>query len=356
MPWDLLPTTTKSPPVRRLCVAVAVLGLILNPCLAPASAQKDSQTPVEEIVANLAAGRVIIAVVKDAIVVATVENSVEPETRPPTPVALGGERVGIILGPVYWFSPSSQQELASLDTELPHLRSGRAGFGAQVPHLQANQSGHEASDIEATGQGLLDRLNVIAKGLRGKVDTPSNEPLAELILADYLPDYGPEVWQLTYEMKQVEQERDFWETHFLRPSYSQLWPPEKGQPRTLVEFDYPLENSPATLLELLRRKDSRLEKIRASSPNLAEVADLLLRGESNKVMSSDAVPFLRAAMSATAKPESRQTLAVIGQETGIQWIVPPPPEIRKSIQQAAQQPGQTERPADAPSLLHPPSR
>ena len=66
-----------------------------------------------------------------------------------------------------------------------------------------------------TGQGLLERLNAIAKGLRGKVDTPSNEPVAELIVADYLSDYGPEVWQLNYELKQVEEERDFWDTHFM---------------------------------------------------------------------------------------------------------------------------------------------
>lgn len=355
MPRDLLSSTAWAHFSCRLGRALGVLGLGVISCLPPAFAQKDSQTQVEEIVANLAAGRVIIAVVKDAIVVATVENSIEPETRPPTPVALGSERLGIILGPVYWFSPSSQQELASLDTELPHLRSGPSLGVSQAPHLQANQAGHEASDIEATGQGLLDRLNAIAKGLRGKVDTPSNQPLAELILADYVPDYGPEVWQLTYEMKQVEEERDFWDTHFVRPNYFQFWPPEKGQPRTLVEFDYPLENSPTPLLELLRQNDERLEKVRSANSKMAEVSDLLLQGQSGKVMSADAIPFLRAAMAAVAKPESRQTMAVIGQDSGIQWIIPPPPETRKSIPQVAQQPGQTERPTDAPSLLHPPS-
>lgn len=353
---DLSTATARTRFLQRLAVAVGILSLIAIPLADPASAQRDySQTPVEEIVANLAAGRVIIAVVKDAIIIGTVENSVEPETRPPTPVALGSARVGIILGPVYWFSPSSQQEVASLDTELPHLRVGVAGSGAQAPHLQANQTGQVATDLEVTGQGLLERLNTIAKGLRSKVDAPSNEPIAELIVADYLSDYGPEVWQLNYELKQVEEERDFWDTHFQGPRYSQFWPPEKGQPRTLMEFDYPLESAPIPLLELLRQNDSRVENVRASSPQMAKVADLLLQGESNKVLSSEAIPFLRAAIAAIAKPGSRQTMAVIGQESGIQWIIPPPPETRKAIPQVLKQPGQEERPADAPSLLHPPS-
>ena len=285
-----------------LGLLASTLALAVNPYTTQAAPQKTSQSPVEEIVANLAAGRVIIAVVKDGIIIGTIENSVEPETRPPTPVALGSTRIGIILGPVYWFSPSSQQELASLDTELPHLRSGLAS-ATPAPRLQAVQAGAEANDIEAAGQGLLNRFNEIAKSLRGKVDVPSDEPLADLIITDYLPGYGPEIWKLSYELKQVEEERDYWDTHFLRPTYSQFWPPEKGQPRTVVEFDYPQKNAPATLLELLRQKDSRLEKILASNSKMAEVSNLLVQGESNKVQSADAVQFLRAAMNAIAKPE-----------------------------------------------------
>ena len=48
--------------------------------------------------ANLAAGRVIIAVVKDAIVVGTLENPIEAETRPPTPVEIETSRVGSFSG------------------------------------------------------------------------------------------------------------------------------------------------------------------------------------------------------------------------------------------------------------------
>jgi hypothetical protein len=93
-----------------------------------------------------------------------------------------------------------------------------------------------------------------------------------------------------------------------------------------------------------------------SNPQMNQVSELLLQGQSNKVPAPAAIPFLRAAMNAIAKPGSRQTMAVIRQESGIEWIIPPPPETRKSIPQTASQPGQSERADDAPSLLHPPSR
>jgi hypothetical protein len=327
---------------------VTVLGLS-----APRTfAQQPPEAPAQEIVANLAAGRVVIAVVKDAILIATVENPIEAGTSPPTPVPLGSVRAGVILGSVDWFSPSSQQDLARLGAELPHLRTRLV---ADSPHLAGNQGGAEATDIEATGQGLFERLNAVAKGLHGKVDVPPDEPLAELIIADYLPGYGPEVWQVKYEMKQVQQRRDYWDTRVLRPTYLQFWPPEKGQPRTLLEFDYPPENQSTTLLALLRNKDPRLERIRSSDAKIAQLADLFLAGDSNKVLAADATQLLRAALDATAPPRARETMAVIRQESGFEWLVPPPRESQKPTQPQAHQPTEPERPAEAPSLLKPPA-
>jgi len=196
-------------------------------------AQEPSTKAGQELVANLAAGRVVIAVVKDAILIGTVENPIEAETRTPAPVEMETSRVGIILGAIDWFSPSSQQQVARLDKELPHLKAYQV---AVTPHLGPSQGGDEASDIETVGLGLQQRLNEIAKGLHGKVDLPENEPLAELIVADYVPSYGPEVWQLTFAMKQLQQKGDYWDTRVLKPTYLQFWPPEKGQPETLIEF------------------------------------------------------------------------------------------------------------------------
>jgi hypothetical protein len=329
----------------RRVVLVLALGVLLAgaPLLSSAVGQQ-SDTPAEEIVANLAAGRVVIAVVKDAILIGTVENPIEAGSHPPVPVPIGTDRVGVVLGAVDWLSPSSHQQLARLDRELPHLR-GR--LVAPSPHIGAVQGGDEATDIEAIGQGLLERLDQVAPSLHSEVDLTNTGPLAELIVVDYLPGYGPEVWQLSYGIQQEEQDNDYWTTRVLRPSYLQFWPPERGQPRTLVEFVYPPDAAPPTLLEQLRNHDPRLDKITSSDPKMAAVANRLLQGESNKISLSDATQFLRAALDAIAPPNARETMASITQEDGFAWILAPPPEPRSAVQQQ-------QRPDDAPTLAAPP--
>lgn len=311
-------------------------------------AQQQTEAPREEIVANLSAGRVIIAVVKDQILVATVESKIEADTRPPTPVQLSSERLAVPLGATDWFSPSSRQTLANIDTELPHLKSHLIASG---PHLQQAEAGGEASDIEAIGQGVMERLNEVARDLHNKIDQPQDEPLTQLLVADYLTGYGPEVWQVTYGIEQEQQQGDFWDTRVLRPKYLQFWPPEKGEPHTLLEFAYPPENAPAPLLDLLKQKDPRLGQLISSDPKMASVANLFLAGDSKKIRSEDAAQFLRAALSAIAAPSDRETFATIGQESGFAWVLPPPPEPKRLG--SSLQP-QANRPADAPSLIkHP---
>ena len=112
--------------------------------------------------------------------------------------------------------------------------------------------------MEAIGQGLLEQLNEVAQNLHGKVNLSADEPLTELILVGYLAGYGPDIWTITYQIQQQEQDSDYWTTRVLRPSYLQFWPPEKGQPRTLLEFSYPNDNAPTPVLELLRQKDRRI--------------------------------------------------------------------------------------------------
>lgn len=336
---------------RSLCFVLALpLGALLTiaPLLSPALSQQSEQqsdTPTDETIANLAAGRVVIAVVKDAILVGTIENPIEAGSRPPVPVPIATDRLGVLLGAVEWLSPSSHQQLARLDQELPHLRSHL--IAPATPHLGAVQGGAEATDIEAVGQGLLERLNQVAPNLHAKVDLPDSEPIAELIVVDYLPSYGPEVWQLSYGIQQEEEENDYWTTRVLRPSYLQFWPPEKGQPRTLVEFAYPPDDAQPSLLELLRKKDSRLDKIISSDPKMAAVANRFLQGDSTKIPAADATQFLRAALDAIAPPNARETMASITEENGFAWILAPPPEPKAAGPQL-------ERPAGAPTLAAPP--
>jgi hypothetical protein len=329
--------------VRRRQPLCAALALALSFVAPRATGQDQPVAPNEETVASLAAGRVVIAVVKGAILIGTVENPIEADSRPPTPVPIASERVGVILGTVRWSSPSSMQEIARLDEDLPHLH-GRAV--TQAPHLTNDPVGAEAADLEVVGQGLLDRLNEVAENLHAKVDLPASEPLAELIIAGYTPDYGPEVWHLAYAMKQQEEQPGYWTTRVLLPSYVQFWPPEKGQPHTLVEFAYPPDNVPPTLLELLRRKDPRLQGLIASDAKMAGVAAHFLAGDSIKILPADATQFLRAALNAIAPPNTRETMAIISEDDGFSWILPPPPEQPLPGLKPA-------RPSDAPSLLHP---
>jgi hypothetical protein len=306
--------------------AGVVLAMALLACAPRAASQDRTDVQTEETVASLASGRVVIAVVKNAILVATVENPVEADTRVPAPVPLGGLRMGLILGAVRWTSPSTQRDIADLDLDLPHLRGHLIASG---PHLLDGQAGIEANDIEDVGEGLLTRLNEVARNLHAKVDLPPDDPLAELLLVDFLPSYGPEVWQVAYKVKQEEQQAGYWTTRVLRPSYLQFWPPEKGQPRTLVEFAYPPENRPTEMLELLRRKDPRLQKLIASDAKMADVAAHFLQGDSSKVLPADATQFLRAALGAIAPPSARQTMAILQPDSGFEWILPPPPEPTK---------------------------
>jgi hypothetical protein len=144
------------------------------------------------------------------------------------------------------------------------------------------------------------------------------------------------------------QRLDYYDTQVSHPAYLQSWPPEKGQPHTLVEFQYPPENPTPSLLDLLRRKDPRLEKICASDVKMRQIADLFLEGQSGKILAADATQFLRAALAVLAPQNARQTMAIIGIETGFDWILRPPPEPKRAN---ANQQADQERPADAPSLL-----
>ncbi len=60
-----------------------------------------------------------------------------------------------------------------------------------------------------------------------------------MLLADYVENYGPEIWSLKYRIQQDNLGNDYWETHILRPAYYQLYPPEKGSARTFMEAQYP---------------------------------------------------------------------------------------------------------------------
>jgi hypothetical protein len=326
----------------RAIFAVAIGAALCAGSLFRAKAQDNSQQAVEELVVNQAAGRVVIAVVKHAILIGTAENAIEQGTRPPIPTAMSSIRAGVFLGADEWVSPSLQKDLGLLDEELPRLRNTSA---AETPSLGVAVANTQASDIEGIGKALAQRLGELAADIHGNLDWPASSPVAELVLADYMPDYGPEVWQLSYSLEQEQQQGDYWITNIQGPVYSQIWPPEKGQPHTLMEFDYPQKDAPPTLLDLLKQKDPRLDSVMQGDPSLAKTANEFLNGDSKKISTEDATQFLRAAMAAITPANATQTMAIVRDDTGFDWILRPPPEPKKP---------NVNRPSGAPSLANPP--
>lgn len=325
-------------------VLASTIAVALCACLLiRVKAQDDSQQTVEEVVVNQAAGRVVIAVVKHAILVATAENPIEPGTRPPIPTQVSTMRAGILLGADEWASPSLQKDLGRLDQELPHLNSPLAA-GADTPTLGGATANTEASDIESIGKAVRQRLGELAGNIHNGLDWPANSPVAQLVLADYASNYGPEVWQLTYSMEQEQQHGDFWVTNISDPVFLQIWPPEKGQPHTLMEFDFPQKDAPLSLLDLLKQKDPHLESVIQGDRTMANTANEFLTGDSLKISATDATQFLRAAMAAITPANQPQTMAVIRDENGFDWVLRPPAEPK---------PPKGARPAGAPSLANP---
>ncbi|HUO33919.1 MAG TPA: hypothetical protein VMU43_02900 [Candidatus Acidoferrum sp.] len=306
-------------------------------------AQDTSETPGEEMVANLAAGRVILLVAKDAIVIATVENPIEVQTHVPAPVRMSDSRVGIVLGAEDWFSPSARRQIARLDQELPRLRDFAQ---PKAPHLGAVGSADEtATDLESIGRGVRRRATEIVQDLHGKIDLPPTETFLEVVVADYLSGYGPEIWQISYTLQQEELRDGFWQTSVSYPSFSQSYPPVKGQPHTLVEYSYPPGSEP-TLLDLLHQGDPRFSALRNSDKRMSDVLEKILAGDAQKIPAADASDFLHAAIEILAPPKARVTLSQIAEDGGFSWILPPPPEPKPQLTQPAHEQG-------APSLLHP---
>ncbi len=192
---------------------------------------------------------------------------------------------------------------------------------------------------------MLEPLRNAAQQITRKMDLAPEEPIVEMLLVGYEEQYGPEVWLLKYRMAQDPLRGDYWRTRVLRPSYDQLYPPEKGQPRTLVEVRYPPEDKGPSLLELLQQSDARLTPLRTSNAQAVRASGMLSRGESNKAQLDDAVVFLRASLDAVAQPNTIQAVAIIKERTGFEWILAPPqaPEKAEESESKPREPG-------APSL------
>jgi len=308
--------------------------IVVGVSLAALSSSGQEQSAAE-VVVNLAGGRVDVCVAKDTMFVATTDEQVEPGSHPPEMEALGIGRVGVLLGAVEWINPGTGNPTVRLDAEL-----GRAV--QQIgPADSSGNAGQEATDVENIGIALLEQVRAVTKNIHHKIDLDPDEPLVELVLADFQDGYGFEVWVLTYRIQQEALGNDYYDTRVLRPAYVQLYPPEKGQPRTLMEVRYPSDIQGPSLLELLKQNDPRLQKVRASSSQIFEATGHLLEGESPKAHPDDIGQFLREALPAVHDPSTRMAIAELTDTKDFVWLVEP------TEPRPAAAPGE----ADAPSLL-----
>jgi hypothetical protein len=329
-------TPSKNPshsdrPTRRF---LWVLALFLPIAIAPRVSGQQNRGG--EIVANLAAGRVVFCVTHDSIIVAATSGGGEVGSRSPAVLPVSSGRIGVLLGAIDWTAPDTNRA-TRLDAELPAVAANALRRPAQKPT-------EEPSEIEDIGVGVLELIRPLVDQIHHKLDLAPDEPLAELILADYVQDYGPEIWNLQYRVRQENLGNDYWQTRILRPAYVQLFPPEKGEPRTFVEADYPANIPQLQLAQRVTHPDLQFDRIVHSSRDISEAVASIAAGTSTKARSSPTSDFMRAAIPLAGGNEQNLVMAVLDMNRGFQWIVAP--------QQALPPPKtQTQPPEpDAPSL------
>lgn len=331
------------PPLLLILFAfICVFPWLLSP---PAFAQESND---QEVAVNLAEGRVVICAAKDGIILAAMGAHGEADSRPPAIGMISALRIGVMLGAVEWVQPDTKDKPVRLDEEFRGLVAAALNTGDQTHDAFA------ASDIESIGIAVLERVRVLAGQLHHKVNLGEDEPLLRVVLAGYVRQYGPEAWVIDYHITQDDLGNGIFRTRVLRPSYDQLYPPEKGKPKTFMEVRYPPENRASDdpeLLDLLQQNDPRLVNIRAVSEIEAKSITLATEGQSQKSDQASIVNFLKAALPAVTPPETKLTMARVDYDGGFQWVLAPPKAPAPPPGQAPNN-NQTPEESDRPTLLH----
>jgi hypothetical protein len=311
-----------------------ILFLQLCACIlfsVPLHAQED------EIVANLAGGRAIIHVAGESILFAAIDHPLEPTSVPPRVAEIDPLHIGIFFGATEWQIPAQPHPIR-LDHNIEHVYARDQRY--QTP-------GEAESDLEQIGLGFLEKLRPLVAQLHHKLDLKSDEPLFDLVLLGYGPKgYGVEVWLLEFYVEQqiISPQNDYWQTKVLRPRFTQLYPPEKKQPKTLLEVRFPANSPDIPLQGLIQQNDPRIARLRSGDARFSKVAEHIDRGEAQKADPKDAADFLRAAVPLLAG-NSKFIMGQMGENGSFEWIVPPDEPVEKQTH-----PEDKDRPPDAPTL------
>jgi len=295
----------------------------------------------EEIVANLAGGRAIIHVANDAIVFAAIDHPLESKSVPPRVAAIDSRHIAIFFGASEW-QVTSQPRPIRLDRDIPH-------FGGADPRY--SQPGTAEQDLEQIGVAFLEKLRPLVSQLHHPIELKPDEPLFQIILIGYAPrDYGPEIWLIEYQVEQnsAGTRGDFLQTHILRPRFTQLYPPEKHQPKTIIEIRVPSDLPDVPLLGLIQQNSPGIARVRSSDPHINKVVEQIQKGEAQKADPVAAGDFLRAALPILAG-DAHFFLGSMTESGRFEWIVPPD-EPREKIKTTEDK----DRPPDAPTLRQKP--
>src|SRR5262249_46975842 len=176
-------------------------------------------------------------------------------------------------------------------------------------------------------------------------DFPADLPLLEVVVVGYGPkEYGPEVWTIEYRIEQEEiaTRGDFWQTRVLRPRFTQIYPPEKHAPHTLIETRYPSDAKAPTLLDLIQRNDPKVAGLRSADAKIAKVLEAIDKAQAQKAVAADSAEFLRSVVPQLAG-KARFMIGKLEDQRGFDWIVPPDEPLEKVKEDK-------NRPPEAPSL------
>src|SRR5262249_17936937 len=142
---------------------------------------------------------------------------------------------------------------------------------------------------------------------------------------------------------------NFWQTRILRPRFTQIYPPEKHSPKTLVETSFPADPKEPTLQNLLEGNDPRFSSFR-SDVNVGKAINFILKGQEKKVEAKDAAEFLRDAIP-LLYPQQHFFLGKMEDQRGFDWILPP----EEPVEKAKQTEQDKNAPPEAPSLRKKPN-
>ena len=330
---------------ERLTIAMALRAVawvfVAGAVLASPIKSRAQQSLENEVVANLAGGRVVVDVSREVISFAVIDHPLEVNSHPPRVLSLDGTHVGVLFGAAEW--------QVSADPRPVRLDHNFERISKQDPRYHSYPDDTEP-DLESIGVGFLERLRPLVSQLHNKLNFSPEEPIFEVIIIGYAKDYGPEVWQVDYRIEQEEvgaRGKDYWQTHILRPRFNQLYPPEgKKSPRRLVETRYPEDLDGADLNALIVRDDPRIGHLRAADPRFAKILAQIEKGETQKAADADSTDLLRAMVPFIAG-NARFALGTIGEQEGFLWVVPPDEPIEAAVPDKNQ-------PPDAPTLRRKP--